>query len=230
MKLFSRLALTFCTATLLQFRPRIRSVRINVIVRAEFFRQRFFVLPPANRHRHKSHLPRILESEMSQSADAMHRDHVATARARIAERIVDGDARAHERPGFLGRQFVGNRRHRFRWCDHVFGISTVEIDAGDLTINAHGEISALALRANETMSAVPAHTDALTFLPFDYVLADRIDASSDFMTRHTRILNSRPQTLFDVYVAVANPTRIIFILIKCLRFSFGPSWLSHSCR
>ena len=164
---------------------------------------------------------------MSQSADAMHRDHVATARARIAERIVDGDARAHERPGFLGRQFVSNRRHRFRWCDHVFGISTVEIDAGDLTINAHGEISALALRANETMSAVPAHTDTLTFLPFDYVLADRIDASSDFMTRHTRILNSRPQTLFDVYVAVANPTRIIFILIKCLRFSFAPSWLSH---
>ena len=60
------------------------------------------------------------------------------------------------------------------------------------------------------MSAMPAHADALTFLPFRDVAADRIDASRDFMTRHARILKPGPQTLFDEHIAVANAARLHF--------------------
>jgi hypothetical protein len=38
------------------------------------------VLSPAKRHGLESHLPRVLNAEMSQSADAVHRHHVAAAR------------------------------------------------------------------------------------------------------------------------------------------------------
>src|SRR5207253_1864056 len=64
--------------------------------------------------------------------------------------------------------------------------------------------------ADETMTAMPAYADALTFLPFRDVAAERIDASRDFMTRHTRILEPGPQTLFDEHIAVANAARLHF--------------------
>jgi hypothetical protein len=60
------------------------------------------------------------------------------------------------------------------------------------------------------MSAMPAYADALTLFPFRDVAADLIDASRDFMTRHTRITKPGPQTLFDGHIAVANAARLHF--------------------
>ena len=60
------------------------------------------------------------------------------------------------------------------------------------------------------MSAMPAHADALAFFPWRDVVADRIDAPGDFVTRHTRILNSGPETFFDQHVAMANAARLHF--------------------
>src|SRR5205085_1985438 len=147
---------------------------------------------------------------MSQAADTMHGHDFAGARTRIAKRVVNGDARAHERPCFLRWQFIWDRGQRCRRCDHILGISAVEIDAGDFAIDAHGEIAAPALCTDETMSAMPAYADALTFSPFRYVAADHIDASRDFMTRHTGILKPGPETLFDQHIAVANATCFTF--------------------
>ena len=128
----------------------------------------------------------------------------------MAERVVDSDARAHERPGFFRRQFIGNHGQHRRRCDQVLGISAIEIDAGDFAIDAHGEIAAPALFAHETMSSMPAHADALTFAPSRDVAADRIDAARDLMTRHPGKLKPRPQTLFNEHIAVANATRLHF--------------------
>ena len=50
------------------------------MMRTQFLRQRFFVLSSAERHGLESHLPCILNSQMSQSADAVHRHQVAAAR------------------------------------------------------------------------------------------------------------------------------------------------------
>src|SRR5438552_579621 len=99
---------------------------------------------------------------MSEAADAVHRHHIPRARTRMTKRVVDGDARAHERPSFLRWQFIWNRGQHCCRRDHIIGISTVEIDACDLAINAHCEIAAPALFAHKTMSAVPAHADTMT--------------------------------------------------------------------
>jgi hypothetical protein len=43
-----------------------------------------------------------------------------------------------------------------------------------------------------------------------HAVADRIDAARNFMTWYTGILNSRPETVLDQYIAVANATRFHF--------------------
>src|SRR5437870_3348873 len=121
------------------------------MMRAEFFRQRFFLFTSAERDGLESHLPRILNSEMSQTADAVHGHEFAAARPRMAERIIDSNARAHEGPCFLRRQFIGDRSQSCRRCDHVLGIPAIEVETRDFAIDAHGEIAALALCADETM-------------------------------------------------------------------------------
>ena len=60
------------------------------------------------------------------------------------------------------------------------------------------------------MSTMPADTHALTSRPSCDVIADRINASRYFMTRHTRILKPGPQTFFDQRVAVANTAGLNF--------------------
>src|SRR5207253_10128615 len=79
-----------------------------------------------------------------------------------------------------------------------------------LAMYTTSEIPAPTVFADETMTAMPAYADVLTFLPFRDVAAERIDASRDFMTRHTRILEPEPQTLFDEHIAVANAARLHF--------------------
>src|SRR5207249_1058405 len=195
-------------AQLLQFRRCLISARINVMMRSQLPCQRFLVPPSPKSHRHESHLPRVLNSQVSQSANAVHGHDVASPRARMAQRVEYGDARAHERPGFLRRQFIRNRRQRRRRRDHMLGIPAVEIDARDLAIGAHCEIAAPALFALEAMSTVPPDTDAPTLFPASDAAADRIDPPGDFMARHTGILNPGPETFFDEHVAVANAARL----------------------
>src|SRR6266508_1035024 len=147
---------------------------------------------------------------MPESADAVHGDDLSGARTRMAQRVVDRDARTHQGTRFLGRQCFGNRREGFRPCDHVFGVSAVEVEASDLSMHAHGEVPAPARCADETMSTMPAHTHALPFIPCGDVVADGIDVSRDFMTWHTWIRKPRPETFFDKHVAVANAARVYF--------------------
>ena len=176
----------------------------------EFSRQRFLLPPAANCHCLESHPPCVLNSEMSQSSNAMYRYHVAAPRARISQRVVHGDACTHERSCFRRWQFVRNRCHCRRWRNHILGISAVKIDARNLAIDAHSEIAAPALFADEIMSAMPAYAHALAFFPFCNPVADCIDAPGDLMTGHTRILKSGPQTFFNENVAVTNAARFYF--------------------
>ena len=128
----------------------------------------------------------------------------------MAQRVVDRHARAHERPRFLGRQCIRKRREGFRPCEHVLGIAAIEIDARDLAIDAHGEVPALALCADETMAAMPADAHALPWPPCSHVVADGIDVARDFMPWHPRILQPRPETFFDKHIAVAHAARLDF--------------------
>src|SRR5438046_936046 len=134
----------------------------------------------------------------------MHSDEFSGARARIPQRVEDRYACAHKRARLRRRQFIGNHCQRGNWCDHVLGIPTVEVDAGDFSIDAHREVTTSALFAHKTMSTMPTYPHALPFCPSCDVVADRIDASGYFMTRDPGILKPGPQTFFDESVAVAN--------------------------
>src|SRR5215813_1722217 len=95
-------------------------------------------------------------------------------------------------PALLRRQCIRDRRRGCSRCDHVLGVSAIEIEACDLAIDAHREIATAALLAHEAMSAMPADPDALAVLPFRNITADCIDPSRDFMTRHPWKLKSGP--------------------------------------
>src|ERR1700675_1834688 len=166
-------------------------------MRAQLRRQLFFIFSATEREGIKPQLTRVLNPEMSQSADAVDRDYVAAPRTRIAQRIVNGHTCAHERPRFFARQFIWNRRQRFRPRDHVFGIAAVVIEPGDLAIDAHHEITAPALVANEVVSGVPTDADALTFFPICNSAAERVDFSRDFVAGDSRILQTRPESFRD---------------------------------
>src|SRR6266705_932947 len=171
---------------------------------SELSRQRFFVVSPVDRDCLKTHLPRVLNSEMSQSTDAVHCDHLSSARTGVAQRVEYRNARTHEGSGLLRREFIRNRGQSRHRRDHVFGIPTIEVETRDLSIDAHGKVTTPALFAHKTMATMPADADTLTFLPASNIVTERIDAPRDFMTRHTRILKPWPQTFFDQRIAVAN--------------------------
>ena len=54
--------------------------RIDVMMRAELSRQRLFVIPAIDRDRLESHPTRILDTEMSESANTVHCDNLSGAR------------------------------------------------------------------------------------------------------------------------------------------------------
>src|SRR5207237_1027747 len=149
---------------------------------AQFFRQWSFVLAAADGHGFESHSARILHTKMSESADPLHGDDVTGTRTGIAQRVVNRHARAHKRPGFFRRQFIGNRRQRGRRCDHILGIAAIEIDTGDFAIDAHRKVTAPALYTDKIMPPVPADANALTFFPICNAAANCIDMSRDFVS------------------------------------------------
>src|SRR6185369_16007354 len=177
------------------------------MMRAELTSQWFFAVASVDRHRLEAHPPRVLNAEMSKPANSMNGNKLSRASARVSQRVVDRDARAHEWPCFLRRQFVGDRGKR--WCrrDHVLSVASIEIDAGHLAIDAHREVAAPAWFADETVSAVPAYADSLPGLPRGDGFAECVDASGDFVTRDARILKPRPLTFFDKSITVADAAR-----------------------
>jgi hypothetical protein len=66
---------------------------------------------------------------------------------------------------------------------------------------------------------MPANSSALTHRPLPDVTSERVYAAGDFMTRHARILESRPDTILDEHIAVANPACLHFYTnLPCARF------------
>src|SRR5215472_6641469 len=137
----------------------------------------------------------------------MYRHHVATARARIAQSVEDGYARTHEGTRLFGGNLIRNRGECGRGCNHVLGISTIEIETGDFAIDTHREISAAALLADEIMAAVPTDTDALPHSPCCDLVAKYLDASRNFVAGNARILKTGPKSLLDQRIAMTDPAR-----------------------
>src|SRR5204862_6007785 len=87
----------FCAAKLIQFRRRIGSLAVDVMVCAEFPGERFLVLSACNRHGVESHSRCELHAEMTESANSEDTDHIAAARATVSQRVKCRHSSAHQR-------------------------------------------------------------------------------------------------------------------------------------
>src|SRR5208283_436749 len=110
----------------------------------------------------------------------------------VAQRIENRDAGAKQRCGLAGLKVVGDRGDRLGGREHVFLVTAIVADAGNLFGLAVNEITAAAGIAGETMAAVPSDSDALAGLPVGDVSADGVDAASDFVAGHAGILEAGP--------------------------------------
>ena len=61
-----------------------------------------------------------------------------------------------------------------------------------------------------TVAAVPTDADTLAFFPRLHSFADSVDNSDHLVSRHTRILNTGPEAVFNQRVAMTNTARINF--------------------
>src|SRR5690242_8653190 len=170
---------------------------------AQFLRQRFFVVAATDGDGVKAHLAGVLNSEMAQAADALDCDEVSGARSGIAQGVVNGNAGAKQRGGFVGGQVFRNQSHGFGGSDHVFLVAAVKVNGGDFLELAIDEITAAAGIALEAVSAVPTYAYTLTGFPESDVWADCIDASGDLVSGDAWILNAGPLPFLHESVTVA---------------------------
>src|SRR5882762_5565492 len=147
---------------------------------------------------------------MAQSADALHGDEIAGTRARVAERIENGDAGTEQRRGFGSGEFFRDRSHRLSGGHHVFLVAAVVSDSGDFFVLAVNKVAAAAGIAGEIMTAVPSDADALAGLPVRYVGADGVDAAGDLVSGNARILDAGPIAFLYERVAVADAAGLDF--------------------
>jgi hypothetical protein len=88
-------------AELLQFSHCIDGGRIDVMMRAEFFRERFFVFATSECNCFEPHFASVLHSKMSEAPNALYRDDVTGTRAGVPQGVKDCHACAHEWSGFF---------------------------------------------------------------------------------------------------------------------------------
>jgi hypothetical protein len=141
---------------------------------------------------------------MAKSANALHGDQIASARACVAKRIENRDAGAQQRRGFGGGEIFWDGGDRLGGRNHVFRVTTVMTDGGNFFDLAVNEIAAAAGVASETMASVPSDPDALARFPVGDVGADGVDAACDFVSGNAWILEAGPMAFFDERVAVAD--------------------------
>src|SRR5438105_3222017 len=179
-------------------------------MRAEFFGQRLLIAAAPDGDGAKSHLPGILNAQVTQAADALNRYDIAGACATITKRVIDRDTGAHQRSGFIGGQIVRHKRDGFGRDDDILGIASVKVNAGNFLKLAVNKVAATAGVAGEAMAAVPADTNPLAGLPLGYVGTDCVDAPGDFVAGDSGILHARPAGFLHDRVAVADAAGLDF--------------------
>jgi hypothetical protein len=141
---------------------------------------------------------------MAKSANALHGDQIASARACVAKRIENRDAGAEQRRGFGGGEIFWDGGDRLGGRNHVFRVTAVVADGGNFLVLAENEIAAAAGVASETMTAVPSDADALAGFPVRNVSTDSVDAAGDFVSGNAWILEAGPMAFSYERVAVAD--------------------------
>src|SRR5699024_1775734 len=103
-----------------------------------------------------------LNRQVTKTADALHGHGVTWTRTAVAQCVERGDAGAEQGRGIDCRKLRRHSGDRLLRHDGIFGIATVEGDAGDLSLLAVEKVSATARIALKAMPSVPAHTHSIT--------------------------------------------------------------------
>ena len=183
--------------------PGIACGAIDVGVRAELLRELGLVGPARDGDCVEAHPRRVLHAEMSEPANAVHRDEIAGARAAVPQRVEGRHPRAHERASIHEGETIGDVRERLLRHDNVLGVAAIPRDPGHLRIDqARDEVAATARIAVAAAPAVPTDADAVTRLPSGHIGPERIDHPGSLVPRNTRICDPRPMSLDRERVAV----------------------------
>src|SRR5690348_4852180 len=124
--------------------------------------------------------------------------------------IEGSNSSAEQRSRFRGIQIGRNSRYRFMPRQHVFLISTVASEPRDRFIAASNKVPAAAGVADKIVSAMPAGSHSIAFLPFRYSLAHFVDDAGNFMPRNARVRDSRPEAVLQEVVAETNAAGMYF--------------------
>src|SRR5262249_2859667 len=139
-----------------------------------------------------------LHTEMTESANPKHSDNIASGCAAVSQRVESRYARTHQRCAVDRRELVRHNGQRLSWSNHVLSVAAIERNSrGEQVHSARKEFATPAVIAVTAVATVPANADALTRFPRLYPLAQGINGTNDFMARHTRILDTGPESFFD---------------------------------
>src|SRR5258707_742505 len=105
-------------------------------MRTKLLRQIGAVVAPVDRNDLKAHATRVLNAEVTQSADAEHRDEVTSARRRVAQRAERGESGAQQRRSGNGREILWYSDQPAGLGDHHLGIAAVVLHAGVALVHA----------------------------------------------------------------------------------------------
>ncbi len=156
--------------------------RIDVDVRAQIFRKLFLLASTPDGDSTESHVPGKLDTKMSKSANALHRDQIksanalhrdqiSAAQAGVAKSVVGGDARAEKRGGFCGTELVRNGSDAASFSDHHFRISTIHGHPQYYRVLTIHSVSASARLAHPVFASDQADTNSLTNFPSGHTVA-----------------------------------------------------------
>jgi hypothetical protein len=181
-----------------QFLGCIRRFTVNVDTYSELLRERSVFRAAPDCRDLIIKFVRELNSQMAQTADALNGTKIAAHRAAVTERVIGGDSGAEDRRGFHVTERVRNGRQRFDWSHHVLLIAAVIANASNFQVLRIAKIFAPARTAGAVLAAVPADADALAFSPGCDIGANLINEARDFVSRHTRVLNSGQAAAFVI--------------------------------
>src|SRR5262249_55580797 len=148
-----------------------------------------------------------LDPEVPEPADAVDGNEITGPRSAVPQRIVGGDAGTHERRRIGRRELARKPHERAQRRHQIFGISSVERDSGDLTRDASEEPAAPACIAGAVVPAVPTHPDPIPRLPRPDAGANCADDTGDFVSGHSRILETRQNAVHHSGVTMADTAR-----------------------
>src|SRR6516162_5067152 len=188
----------------LQSRGRVGSAAVDVVVGAELLGQFRRIDATGNRRDLEPHVPGILHTQMSEAADAEHRDKITGLRRRISQRAERRESRAQQRRRIDRRQVVRDRHKPARLCDHDFGISAIMMNASIFLVPTVHEIAIATELAIAARTAQKSDTHALPNRPALDTGTKRVDLPDELVAWDARPID-RELALYRAGIRMTYP-------------------------